>query len=123
MNQPPEYKTDSLIIQYDDPVWQIQPLTRLDLTYSEDFLKEATHFLTERPANTIIDLSLVPYMSSSGVKSILNLQQLLRPHRYQVILCNLSSTVQKLVELSELIHVFMIAKDYNEARQKAASIS
>ncbi|MBW7856798.1 MAG: STAS domain-containing protein [Leptonema sp. (in: Bacteria)] len=122
MNQPPEYQSDTLIIRYDDPVWKIQPLTRLDLTYSEDFLKEATNFLTNKPANTIIDLSLVPYMSSSGVKSILNLQQLLRPHRYQVILCNLTSTVQKLVELSELVHVFIIAEDYNKARQKADSI-
>lgn len=115
MSAPREHRTERLHILLEEGLWFIQPRTRLDLTFSDEFLKEVSRFLAEQPSDAICDLSQVPYMSSSGVKALLNIQQFLKAHRFQLVLYNLTSEVQKLVELSELIHVFTIVKDRESA--------
>lgn len=111
-----DYRSDRVDIRFEDGLWVITPLTRLDLTFSDDFLKEVSRRLDENPSDAICRLSQVPYMSSSGVKALLNIQQFLKMHHFRLALCELTPEVQKLVELSELIHVFMIFRTAAEAR-------
>jgi anti-sigma B factor antagonist len=94
---------------------------RLDLTTADEFLKDVLQMISEEPADAVCDLSLVPYMSSSGVKALLNIQQFLKSHRFRLVLFNLTPDVQKLVELSELDHVFTIAKDHDSSLKHLSS--
>lgn len=119
MNAPDasEFRSDRLHIRYEDNLWWITPLTRLDLTYSEDFLRQVSNHLSTNPSDAVCDLSQVPYMSSSGVKALLNIQQFLKMHHFRFALCELTPEVQKLVELSELIHVFTIFRTQADVRR------
>lgn len=120
MSPPREHRTDRLHIRLEGGLWRIQPLTRLDLTSSDEFLKDTLRMLSQEPTDAICDLSLVPYMSSSGVKALLNIQRFLKAHRFQLVLFNLTPEVQKLVELSELVNVFTIVKDCDAALKQLA---
>lgn len=119
MNEPDssEFRSDRLHIRYEDNLWWITPLTRLDLTYSEDFLRQVSHHLNANPSDSVCDMSQVPYMSSSGVKALLNIQQFLKMHHFRFALCDLTPEVQKLVELSELASVFTIFRKPADVRK------
>ena len=115
MTEPVEFKTDRLQLNYQDNVWQIQPLTRLDLTFSDEFMRDVNHYMAENPSDAVCNMSKVPYMSSSGIKALLNIQHFLKLRRFQFVLFGLTPEVKKIIELSELSHVFTIAADEQEA--------
>lgn len=112
-----DYRSDRIEIRQENGIWWITPFTRLDLTYSEDFLKVVSTHLSSNPSDAICRLGQVPYMSSSGVKALLSIQQFLKTHHFRFLLCELTPEVQKLVELSELIHVFTIFRTPADAQK------
>ncbi len=65
--------------------------------------------------NIICDLEMVDYVDSSGLSAFLIGERLCNESKGKFVLCNLSESVQKLIELSQLDSIFNIFPTYKEA--------
>lgn len=86
----------------------VEPKSRLDLSFSENFFKEIINFITSNPKNIILDMQEVPYISSSGIKAILKLKQYLDVRGYKISLYHLLPEVKKIIYVSELYNILPI---------------
>lgn len=68
----------------------------------------------------IIDLGAVTFADSSGLSALLLAHRLYRDSERALILCNLSERVHKLIEISQLTSVFVLAVDLDEALARLA---
>ncbi len=65
--------------------------------------------------NLIISLSEVKYMSSAGVALLIKILTKVRVSGGELVLCNLTSTVQNLLDITKLSEVFKVANNITEA--------
>ena len=70
----------------------------------------------EKPKRLIIDLSLVPYMDSSGIATIVEVLQWQRRESNSLILIGLQDKVHSMLEITRLDQLFTIADDLDAAK-------
>ena len=71
---------------------------------------------TKPQKRLVIDLQDVPYMDSSGVAVFVEALQKQRHAGNKLILCNLSTKVRSILEISRLDMVFTLADDVEAAK-------
>ena len=64
----------------------------------------------------ILDLQHINFADSSGLSALLLAHRLYRDSNRQLILCNVSDRVKKLLEISQLNQVFTISNDTDSAK-------
>lgn len=70
------------------------------------------------PKRLVVDLSMVDYMDSSGVATLVEALQIARRNSTRMVLCSLKDRVRSIFEIARLDTVFTIA-DSREAALKA----
>ena len=89
---------------------------RIDVHLSKIIEEEACILIDAESANHFIfDFQRVEYISSSGLTMLLSIMTKLKKDRKTFVLCNLSSSVKKILELVEMTSIFNIYKNEKEA--------
>src|SRR5262249_51253698 len=79
--------------------------------------------LTGKHQTMILDFSNVAYLSSSGIRSLLQLQQQLRARSGETLLVGLSSFVQQVLRTSGLLAHFSCAETVEEALKSQHAVT
>jgi len=89
---------------------------RLDVNNVREIEKEIFTFAADKMSGHVIfNLGEVEFISSSGVALFVAIMSKLRQTGKKFVICNLSSQVKKVLELVEMMSIFEIFKDENDA--------
>ena len=101
-------KIDNIIVLY---------LTgRLDVQNSIQIEKEIYQLLENEPDyHLLLNLAEVKYMSSSGIRIFVSTMRLLKDKNKKMKLCNLSESVKKIFEIVDLLDMFEVKNNEEEA--------
>jgi len=88
---------------------------RLDITGSEGLEKKLTDTLKKATGHMLLNLKDVSYMSSSGISAILGASRNAAPLQKKVALCEISKSIQKLLEVVELGNIFPVYEREDDA--------
>jgi anti-sigma B factor antagonist len=95
-------------------VW---PEGDIDLGRSPMLRESLRKASADRPGRLVIDLSLVEYMDSSGVATLVEALQLSRKNSTSLVLCGMKDKVRSIFEIARLDTVFTIADSLDSAVQ------
>lgn len=88
---------------------------RFTARISPDLKSEMNKLNEQKVKNIIFDLENVKYCDSSGLSVILIANRLCEENNGTLVICGVSSNVQKLIDISQLNNVLTIVPSYNEA--------
>ena len=91
---------------------------RLDVHLSAEIEKEINATIQSEPdCHLLLNLKDVEYMSSSGLRIFVSTMRVLKESNRKLKLCNMNNAVKKIFEVVELMDMFEIFDDENEAIQ------
>lgn len=93
----------------------VTPEGEIDLHRSPAFRERLKKIAETRPKILVVDLSLVPYMDSSGVATLVEAMQISRRQSTSLVLCGLQDKVRSIFEIARLDMVFKIVPTADEA--------
>lgn len=96
----------------------VSPAGDVDLSRSPALRNALREAQAGRPPRVIVDLSLVDYMDSSGVATLVEAYQIARRQSTKMVLCGLRDRVRSIFEIARLDTVFSIT-DSRDAALKA----
>ncbi|NLX04551.1 MAG: STAS domain-containing protein [Phycisphaerae bacterium] len=73
---------------------------------------------THRPTRLVLDFDRVTYISTAGIRMLLNVLRQLRSHGGELCLSNLSEIIRTTLEITHLTSVFRIFDDRKAALAK-----
>ena len=89
-----------------------QPAGEINFTRSPTLRVELIQLIQQhQPRRLVVDLAQVAYMDSSGVATLVEALQQLRPKGGKLVLCNLQDRVRSIFEIARLDSVFTIVND------------
>ena len=89
---------------------------RLDVHLSAEIEKEINNIILNEPdAHLLMNLSDVEYMSSSGLRIFVSTMRILKESKRLLKLCNMNSAVKKIFEVVELMDMFEVFDDEEQA--------
>lgn len=88
---------------------------RFTARISPELKLEMNQLKDQKTKNIIFDLASVRYCDSSGLSVILIAHRICEEQNGNLILCSVSSNVQKLIDISQLNNVLTVVPTYNEA--------
>lgn len=88
---------------------------RLDITRADAFEKALVDHLAAQPANIVIHLGGVSYMSSSGIRALLSIYRAAGAKDVRVALCEASPVVKKVLDVVEIGQVLRVFNTEAEA--------
>lgn len=99
-----------------DKVIVLYPAGRLDVHLSAEVEKDINSIIQANPQhNLLLNLKDVDYMSSSGLRIFVSTMRVLKESQRKLKLCNMNSAVQKIFEVVELMDMFDIYDNEEEA--------
>jgi anti-sigma B factor antagonist len=96
----------------------VSPSGDVDLSRSPALRSVLREAQVKKPPRVVIDLSLVDYMDSSGVATLVEAYQIARRNNTKMVLCGLRDRVRSIFEIARLDTVFTIT-DSRDAAMKA----
>lgn len=96
----------------------VAPAGDMDLSRSPALRNALREAQSGKPPRVIVDLSLVDYMDSSGVATLVEAYQIARRQSTKMVLCGLRDRVRSIFEIARLDTVFSIT-DSRDAALKA----
>jgi anti-anti-sigma factor len=90
---------------------------RMDALACPDFDQGVGELLAQGERRFVIDLARLEYISSAGLRSLLQLSKAVDPDGGRVVLCGPAGVVQEVLEISGFGHIFTICANLDEARQ------
>ena len=97
-------------VQYIQSVHCLYPIGRLETTQSKHF-EDTIKKCLERETFLVINFSACPYLSSSGIRVLLNTSRELASAGGQLVLTGLSSEMLQVLQIAGLDSVFEICAD------------
>lgn len=89
---------------------------RLDVHLSADVEKGINKIIKEEPqSHLLLNLEDVEYMSSSGLRIFVSTMRILKDNKRMLKLCNINSAVKKIFEVVELMEMFDIYANEEDA--------
>lgn len=89
---------------------------RLDVHLTREIEVEFSRIIDyEKPSHLIVNLNGIEYMSSSGLTLFLTIMRSLKKKGKKLVMCNLNSSVKKIIEIVELSGMFETFRNENEA--------
>lgn len=102
-------------IQTNQEAVVITNVDKLDASNSAE-LKSILVLLNKNGVNNmVLDMNHTKYCDSSGLSAILTANRLCKDTNGQFVLCGLQPTVQKLIEISQLDRVLVLAENRSAA--------
>lgn len=95
--------------------WIAKPSGRLDLSTANAFQERLETLLNEEAPGLILDLGDIDYISSVGLRVILEIGKKLKTNNHQLILLSATSFVQEVFENSGFTLLFPLVKSLEEA--------
>lgn len=89
--------------------------TRLDSKAAPELKSRIVVLESEEDSDLIIDLSTVTFADSSGLGSLLLAHRLFRDNGRKLVLAGVTARVRKLLDISQLSSVFVLADDTGAA--------
>jgi anti-anti-sigma factor len=91
---------------------------RLDVHLSADIEKEINKIINdETSSHLLLNLRDVEYMSSSGLRIFVSTMRILKETKRKLKLCNMNNAVKKIFEVVELMDMFDIYDNEEDALQ------
>jgi len=87
----------------------------IDLHRSVDMRERLLEVMNEKPKTTVINLSQVDFMDSSGLATLVEAMQLSRRYGGQIKLVGVQQRVRSILEISRLDSIFPIFENEAEA--------
>lgn len=97
------------ISEIEPDIWCIKPIGRLDSNLTGKLDTVLQEMFSNNIVNYVIDFSRVSYISSRGLKTLINARLSTHEANGKLALCNLSSRSLSVFEISGLDQVFMIS--------------
>jgi anti-sigma B factor antagonist len=89
---------------------------RLDVHLSADIEKGINKIIETHPdSDLLVNLKDVEYMSSSGLRIFVSTMRVLKESKRKLLLCSMNSSVKKIFEVVELMDMFDIYANEEEA--------
>jgi anti-sigma B factor antagonist len=99
------------------PTTIVWPEGDIDLSRSPVLRESLRRAHADRPSRLVIDLSMVEYMDSSGVATLVEALQHSRKNSTALVLCGMRDKVRSIFEIARLDTVFTIASSLDAAIQ------
>ena len=93
----------------------MRPNGEIDLSRAPSLRHQISVVQATNPSRLIIDLTLVPYMDSSGVATLVEAMQIARRNGAKIVLCAMQERVKSIFEIARLDMVFTIVGTTEEA--------
>ncbi len=87
---------------------------RLDSITSSKLEGWVDEFLSSIEGNIIMDFSQLEYISSAGLRVILNISKKMKPHPYNFSICNAQDHVREVFEISGFDSIIPLYKSIDE---------
>jgi anti-anti-sigma factor len=102
-----------------DQLTTVKPKGRiLDISEAEGLIKEVGEKIESGSNKLIFNMKDLEYMNSAGLNMLINLLTKSRNHSGEMVLCELSDSVSKLMITSKLQNIFSIEENEAEAIKK-----
>jgi anti-sigma B factor antagonist len=88
----------------------------INKSWMDELLDETDTCIQEGTANFVVDLDDVELINSSGISMLVNILTKARRSGGDVILCNISDKVARLMLITKLNSIFQITKDVQQAK-------
>ncbi len=89
---------------------------RLDVHLSADIEKGINNIFETHPeSDLLVNLKDVEYMSSSGLRIFVSTMRVLKESKRKLLLCSMNTSVKKIFEVVELMDMFDIYPNEEEA--------
>lgn len=96
----------------------VKPVGRLDSSTSPDFEKGLGKYLKQPDDNLLLDFDELDYISSAGLRVVLNAAKVYREVEYNFAACNMQDHVREVFEISgfdSFIDIYDSVDDYMES--------
>lgn len=90
----------------------------LDQSTSQEMAKEVVGHLTADRNKLIMDLSLIDYINSNGLNSLISILTKTRTMGGEMVIFGINEKVNKLLVITKLSSVFTLAQDLEDAQSK-----
>lgn len=88
---------------------------RLDSHTAPQFEKQVRDYLTSPARHLVLNFNKLDYISSAGLRIILNTAKAYKPTPYRFITCNMQDHVQEVFEISGFDSFITICKSLDES--------
>ncbi|WP_136809283.1 STAS domain-containing protein [Desulfosediminicola flagellatus] len=78
----------------------VKPIGRLDSVTSPEFEKNMAQYLKTPGSNLLLDFDELDYISSAGLRVVLNAAKVFREVEFQFAACNMQDHVREVFEIS-----------------------
>ncbi len=78
----------------------VKPIGRLDSVTSPDFERKMEKYLKSPESNLLLDFDDLDYISSAGLRVVLNAAKIFREVEFQFAACNMQDHVREVFEIS-----------------------
>ncbi|MDD1730406.1 MAG: STAS domain-containing protein [Methanospirillum sp.] len=102
-------------IWYDGDIWVFRPLGRIDAGHSVDLDTALTEGIDQGMRLIVLDLTDVPYISSSGLRTVIKAAKAVKSDGGRITICGLNDTVREIFKVSGLFNIFREFPTANEA--------
>jgi anti-anti-sigma factor len=109
----------SIELEQGDAFWTLAVSGELDYSECAAFRMQIDRVLKAMPAATIVDMSGIEYLDSSGLGLLLSLSREYGAHGGRLVLVT-NGTVDSILELTRLTGIFSIASDPAQAVELSA---
>lgn len=92
----------------------IKPIGRLDSMTSPEFEKNMEEYLKTPRCNLLLDFDELDYISSAGLRVVLNVAKVYREASWQFAACNMQDHVREVFEISGFDSFVTIYESVNE---------
>ncbi len=103
-------------LERDDDAWMLKLSGDLDYGECSSFRMQIDRILSASPAATVVDMSGLDYMDSSGLGLLLSLSREYTAQGGRLVLVT-NETVDNILDLTRLNGIFSVASDIAEARE------
>jgi anti-sigma B factor antagonist len=109
----------SIDLDRGDEYWTLRLAGELDYSECSAFRMHIDRILQSSPPATIVDMSGIEYLDSSGLGLLLSLSREYTAQGRRLVLVT-NSTVDSILELTRLTGIFSVAPSIEEAREVLA---
>jgi len=109
----------SIELEQGDQFWTLAVGGELDYSECAAFRMQIDRVLKAMPTGTIVDMSAIDYLDSSGLGLLLSLSREYGAHGGRLVLVT-NETVDSILELTRLTGIFSIAADRAQALELLA---
>ena len=88
---------------------------RLDASTSSSFEEKLTSIIDSGEKNLLINLKELDYISSMGLRVLLQAAKKLKANQGSISLCEMKENILEVFDIAGFTQVFQIYKTYNEA--------